>query len=402
MPPETPPLFTRRFFVMCGFTFTVFLAEFQLLPAAPFRILAIGGGTVAAGLFLGVMTYASALSAPFTGALGDRAGRRRMLIAGGAALTLLSAAYAVSTRYELLLVLAVVHGLFWSGLLACSSAYLVEIVPATRRAEGIAYWGMSSIAAVAVAPALGLWLYERSWVLLCGVAGALNLLLVIVALTLPADTRRRAANEPSIFTREALEWGVVRLSITLFLCSFGYGGITSFVALYADSSGIAPKGLFFTTYALAILLTRPLIAPLADRAGHRRLIVPCLAAVVAGQALLPLVPGRAGVVLSAAVFGAGFGSAYPVFAAYVMSHVSERRRAAAFGGILAAFDTGIGSGSIVMGWIIGRYGYREAFAAGAAVAALAMPYFLVASRRFGGGRQRDVDGEDLRFENLPV
>jgi MFS family permease len=234
------------------------------------------------------------------------------------------------------------------------------------------------------------------------VAGTLNLVLVLVALTLPADTRPRAGTEPSIFTREALEWGVLRLSLTLFLCSFGYGGITSFVALYADAAGIAPKGIFFTTYALAILLTRPFIAPLADRAGHRRLIVPCLAAVVVGQALLPLVPGRAGVVLSAVVFGAGFGSAYPVFAAYVMAHVPERRRAAAFGGILAAFDTGIGSGSIVMGWIIGRYGYREAFAAGAAIAALAIPYFLIAEKRFGGGRQRDVDGEDLTFENLPV
>ena len=28
-------LFTPRFFVMCGFTFTVFLSAFQLLPTAP-------------------------------------------------------------------------------------------------------------------------------------------------------------------------------------------------------------------------------------------------------------------------------------------------------------------------------------------------------------------------------
>ena len=55
-------LFTPRFFVMCGFSFTVFLSAFQLLPTAPFHILALGGSTVAAGLFLGFLTYASALS----------------------------------------------------------------------------------------------------------------------------------------------------------------------------------------------------------------------------------------------------------------------------------------------------------------------------------------------------
>jgi MFS family permease len=81
-------------------------------------------------------------------------------------------------------------------------------------------------------------------------------------------------------------------------------------------------------------------------------------------------------VAAAVVFGLGFGSAYPVFAAYVIQHVGSARRGAAFGSILAALDTGIGSGSIVLGWIIQQHGFHMAFAAGAAVAGLAVPYFL--------------------------
>ena len=78
-------LFQPRFFVMCGFTFTVFLSAFLLFPTAPFRVLALGGSEATAGLFLGFLTYASALSAPFTGALADRLGTRRMLVGCGAA-----------------------------------------------------------------------------------------------------------------------------------------------------------------------------------------------------------------------------------------------------------------------------------------------------------------------------
>ena len=74
------PLFTPRFFLMCGFSFTVFLSAFQLFPTAPFHILRIGGSTFSAGLFLGLLTYSSAFSAPLTGALGDRLGRRRTLV----------------------------------------------------------------------------------------------------------------------------------------------------------------------------------------------------------------------------------------------------------------------------------------------------------------------------------
>src|SRR5512140_1936986 len=73
-------LFTPRFFVMCGFTFTVFLSAFQLLPTAPFRIQELGGSTFASGLFLGLLTFASASSAPLTGAVADHIGQRLTLI----------------------------------------------------------------------------------------------------------------------------------------------------------------------------------------------------------------------------------------------------------------------------------------------------------------------------------
>ena len=89
---------------------------------------------------------------------------------------------------------------------------------------------------------------------------------------------------------------------------------------------------------------------------------------------------------SAIVFGTGFGSAYPAFAAFVMRHVEDTKRAAAFGGILAALDTGIGSGSITLGWIIHRYGFSAAYATAACVAALALPWFLFTRRRVLGHR----------------
>ena len=134
---------------MCGFTFTVFLSAFQLLPTAPFHILDMGGSTFASGLFLGFLTYSSAFSAPITGAFADRVGQRRILIISSLALTVFSIGYAVITDLRFMLALAVVHGIFWSGLLSASSAYMTNMLPERRRAEGIGYWGLSSVAAIA-------------------------------------------------------------------------------------------------------------------------------------------------------------------------------------------------------------------------------------------------------------
>ena len=58
-------------------------------------------------------------------------------------------------------------------------------------------------------------------------------------------------------------------------------------------------------------------------------------------------------------------------------------RRGAFGAILAAFDTGIGAGSTMSGWLIGRHGFPTAFGLAAALSALALPAFLLSERRFG-------------------
>lgn len=361
---------------MCAFTFTVFVSLFLLLPSMPDRVLALGGSTAAAGLFLGLLTYASALSAPLTGAMADRLGHRRTLIGCSLAIALCTLAYLWSRTYWLPLVLAAAHGVFWSGLLSASAAYLTGVVPESRRAEGIGWWGMSTIVAIAVAPALGFELHARSWTALCATVLALNLLMAAVALRLPAEQTPRAAGEASW-----VEWRVLGLSFSLFLYSFGYGAITSFVALYTDALGVTPRSLFFSAFAVVVLLTRPGAGRLGDRVGHRAVLLPCLVLIAVGLGLLSAARDRSGLLLSAAVFGAGFGTAYPVYAAHVVRHVDPARRGAVFGSILAAFDVGIGTGSIATGRLAASWGYPAAFAVAALLASLAVPYFLLAERR---------------------
>ncbi len=381
-------LFTPRFFIMCGFTFTVFLSAFQLLPTAPFRIQELGGSTFASGLFLGFLTYASAASAPVTGAIADRIGRRRTLIIASGVILLCAIGYGVTASYPVMLALVLVHGVFWSALLSAAAAYLTHLLPERRRAEGISYWGLASVAAIAVAPPIAFWIMQHGgWRWICISCGTLNLLMGAIAWFLDDDrpthesaaTTGRQVADPRV--RPFIEWRILSLSFTLFLYSFGYGAITSFSAMYADALGISPKSIYLTMLAIVILLTRPLSGTLADRIGYRRVFMPCLVLIAAGLALLSAASGLTFLIASAIVFGVGFGTAYPVFVAYVMRDVSAARRGAAFGAILAAFDTGIGTGSTTAGWLIGHVGFSTAFGVAAALSAIALPYFIVADRR---------------------
>lgn len=384
-------LFTPRFFIMCAYTFTVFVSLFQLLPAAPYRILEIGGSTGAAGLFLGFLTFASAASAPFTGSLGDRIGHRRVLITVSLILSAFTASYALIQDHRLMLGVVILHGLVWSGLLTASGAYMTATVPVSRRAEGLGYWGLASILALGAAPVIGFWVYSYGWITLCVEITVLNLMMALISWRLPDDRHgalghaptpaEAAESEPT--PHYVIEWRVLLVSVALALISFAYGSLTSFAALYADWLKVSPRSLFLTAMATTMIVARLSLGRALDRIGHRRVLLRCVLLPPAGLLLLALADGPILFALSAVVFGLGFGLMHPAFSAYVMAHVSAARRGAAYGAMIAAFDTGIGAGSSVMGVLVQKTGYRTAFSLIAVLAALALPAFLFAESRLG-------------------
>ena len=405
----SPRLFTPRFFVMCAYSFTVFVSVFQLLPTAPYHVLDLGGSTSAAGLFLGCLTFSSALSAPLTGAIGDRFGQRRVLMFVSVLSAVFSLGYALITNIPFLLTVVVLHGLFWSALLSASGAYMTATIPESRRAEGISYWGMTSTIALATAPSIGFWVYQHGWWTLCMELITLNVVMAIVAWRLPDDRvgvaashaaaahaapshpRLRepltsfaaSAGKPHSAPRRIVDWRVLILAMTMALISFGYGALTSFSALFADALQITPRGLFLIVMAGSMLAIRLMLGRSIDGMGHRRVLIMCLSAPAAGLLVLSAANGPIVFTAAAVLFGLGMSLMYPAFTAYVLRHVAFNRRGAAFGAMLCAYDTGVGSGSSVTGWLIHRFGYRPAFIVAGIVALLALPYFLVAERQLG-------------------
>ena len=382
-------LFTPGFFVMCGFSFTVFLSVFQLLPTAPFHIHDLGGSTFASGLFLGFLTYSSAFSAPLTGAVVDRVGQRRVLITSSIAITVFSILYGWISDYRWLLALVVIHGIFWSGLLSASAAYMTNMLPAARRAEGIGYWGLSSVLALAVAPTVGFWIYRQGWWWLCAESAILNIVMAVIASRLqeiPLPAHRAVASLVEACSSGACSSCRSRCSCTR---SATAESPASPPCMLTPIS-VRPKAIYLTTLAVVVLLTRPIAGRLGDRFGYRKIFLPCLVLISVGLACLAVGGTRPLLIASALIFGVGFGTAYPVYVGYVMRDVSAARRGAAFGAILAAFDTGIGTGSTSIGWMIQHYGFRSAFGAAAILSALAVPYFLVIDRRLKAIAQSGV------------
>lgn len=386
--PDEQPLFTRAFVRLWIFNFVAFLSAFQLFPTIPFRILDLGGTKAQAGWFLALYTYASAFAAPVMGAFADRIGRKKLLTLACVLFIGFSLLYGVIPWLPLLLALGLVHGAVWSALLTSGAALISEYVPETRRTEGMAYYGMASTAAVSFAPWVGLTIYHFGWLTLCVGMAALSvvMLLLVRGITdLSARVEHRGLHD-------LFAWRVAAVAMSLFLIAFGYGGVTSFVALLSKERGIDPPSLFFSVFAVTLLLMRLTTSRLGDRYGPQVLLYPSLLVVPPALLILGWANDGLSVSIAAALFGFGFGGAYPAFTTFILAHTDPQRRGSTFGSVIWAFDTGIGSGSLVMGILIDRMSYATAFAVAAAVAVAALPAFMMLSRLLLPGDGAPVAG----------
>jgi MFS family permease len=282
------------------------------------------------------------------------------------------------------LLVGVAHGAIWSSILSSASALMTDFIPVERRTEGLAYWGLSSTAAIAIAPAVGMWVYELGWFALCAEIATFSGLMAIWALRIPAP---HARPDGATFPRatDLWDWRVVRTTLSLAVTSFGYGGVTSCVALLSRERGILPESLFFTVFAVTIILVRIFTSHLGDRYGMKVLLYPAFVAMPLAFGTLALAQTRAQMIAGGILFGIGLGNSFPAFMTFIVKHTDENRRGRTFGSVILAFDMGIGLGSLVIAWIGGHAGFATAFFVAAGLSCLAIPIFLTTSRQLARG-----------------
>jgi predicted MFS family arabinose efflux permease len=339
-----------------GFTAFVNLYSPQaLLPELALEF-GVGAGDISALMTAG--TAAIALSAPFTGALADVLGRKRLITAAAFAIVVPTLIMALATSVPQLVFWRFVQGLLLPPIFTVAVAYVGDEWPPADvpRVAGLFISGSSvggfcgRFVTGAVADLLG-WRVSFAAVALLTLAGGL-----IVTIALPRERRFVRSDGFFASTRQMLaHLGNPRL---LAIYAVGFGVLFNFIATFTYVSfHLAAPPYFFTPTLLGALfasyLGGSLVVPWVGRAialfGRRRFVLGIIALWAAGTLMLlaPPVP----VIVIGLTLSATCGlSCQAVSTGYIITTVKEGRSAAA-GLYASSFYIGGSVGAFLVGFV---------------------------------------------------
>lgn len=350
-------LWTKSFVLLTLSMLFLFTGFYFLLPTFPIFVRQLGANETQIGIAAGLFTLAAVVFRPIVGELIDRYGRRAFVIWGLVFFIVSIYAYEWVGGLLVLFVLRIVHGMSWAFSTTSISAATTDIIPASRRGEGMGWFGMAMTSAMAIGPLLGVWIMEHfSFHTLFLTAAILS----AIALTLAASNRMpyRVSNQKRriVFFEKPL----LPIMALIFFLTVSYGGITTFLPLFAESLSVN-AGLFFLIYAIMLTLIRPVAGIISDKYGETVVILPALAVTASAMIVLAFSAGPVGIFAAAVLYGIGFGSAQPSLQAAALHLADPQRKGAANASFLTAFDLGIGLGSILLGAVSQLMGYSQLF-----------------------------------------
>jgi len=363
-------LYTPTFWLACAVHFTGAMS-IAMLYLVPLFVARLGGDELLIGLLIGVGMGASVGMRPAVGWLLDGWGRRAVLAAGG----VLNAAtippfLALSTLGAGLWAVTLLHLVAAGVLFAAYFAYVADLVPAARRAEGFAIFGSAGILPNGLGPALGEWLIAHAgFPAFFLAATAFATLSLLLTLRLPATRHAAEGHAAGAAGAVTTLFGGGLAPILVMTLVFGacVEVVFYFVAPYAAAAGAGPVGPVFVAYATATMAVRVLGRRVLDTLGPQRTAGPAFVCYALGLTLLATRPAWALLVVAGIACGLGHGTLFPVLGALAIARTPPRLRGTAMSLYTGAVEGGGVVGTPIAGALARALGYPAMFGLMAAV-----------------------------------
>nr|WP_320965941.1 MFS transporter [Bacteroides intestinalis] len=380
-------LVTPSYCFILAANFLLYFGFWLLIPVLPFylsEVFSAGNSTI--GIILSCYTVAALCIRPFSGYFLDSFARKPLYLMAYFIFMTMFAGYIIAGSLTLFILFRIIQGVSFGMVTVGGNTVVIDIMPSSRRGEGLGYYGLSNNIAMAVGPMSGLFLHDAGMsftTIFCCSLGSCIAGFVCASLV-KTPYKPPVKREPISLDRFILLKGIPA-GISLLLLSIPYGMTTNYVAMYAKQIGInATTGFFFTFMAIGMAISRIFSGKIVDRGKITQVISAGLYLVVFSFFLLSacvyLISWNN--MLCTVVFfavalllGVGFGIMFPAYNTLFVNLAPNSQRGTATSTYLTSWDVGIGIGMLAGGYIAEVSTFDKAYLFGACLTIVSMLYF---------------------------
>ncbi|WP_425917510.1 MFS transporter [Acinetobacter sp. TSRC1-2] len=390
---ENAPLWSRNFILVSAINFQLVLTFYLLVVViVGYAVAELGATTAQAGLVSGLFIVGTLIGRLFVGKFLERFGGKTTLIVGLTGFLIFSGFYFMKFDVGMLLLVRFMHGFMMGMVSTVLGTIIAQILPPTRRGEGIGYYSMSSTLGTAIGPFLAIWMmlhigYDSIFIVSSIVA--VSCLVVALLIQVPNLAQQNnlldisvPAEKPS-WISQFIEYKALPISFVMLLASVCYSGVLSFINFYAKEIDLVETAsFFFLMYAIAILISRPFTGPLLDRKGENIIMYPAFIIMAIAMILLSQVQSSFMLLVCAGLLGFGYGNIQSVCQTVAVKSASIERMGFATSTFFIFLDAGLGFGPYFIGHALDYIDYSQLyFYSAMCVLVCIVVYYLLHGRK---------------------
>jgi len=379
-------LWTRNFVTASVINFLVFLIHLLLLVIiASYAVDKFHASTSIAGLVSSIFIIGVLIGRLGTGYIIEDKGTKGVLIFGTVLFIITSLLYFTAINLWLLIIIRLSHGIAYGVTSTATGTIVAKIIPVSRRGEGIGYYSMSAILALALGPFIGMFLIQKvNFNIIFITISVISVIIFAVSFLVdePAYKSQRqdqAKAKTGFQLSNYLEFTAIPISTIALIIGFCYSIVLTFMSLYSKEIHLEEVASFyFLVYALTVLLSRPFSGRLLDAKGPSYVIYPSLLIFAIGMVLLSQAYYSFMLLLAGAVIGLGYGNFISCAQAISIKEAPSHRLGLATSTYFIFIDLGFGIGPYILGAMVPFTGYRSLYLIMSIViiAAIILYYFL--------------------------
>lgn len=327
---------------------------------------ALNGTPSDIGIVVTIFLIGAVIVRPFSGMWIERVGHGRMLTIALTIILTSTILYFFAHSLIALSIFRFLHGLGFGMATTATGTIVAGLIPDNRRGEGLGYFAMSMNLAMVLGPFLGLTLTQYTsftiMFIVCAVLGVLAVISVLFITIKKAERLQQDEAKARFSFKQLFDSKALPISIIAAALAVGYASILSFVSVYAaELNLVSAASYFFVVYAVFLLASRPFTGKWFDQYGENVIIYPAILLFAVGLILLSQSTGTFLFLVSGALIGLGFGTITPAMQTIAIRTAAPNRIGLATSTFFTLYDSGIGMGSFVLGFIAVYTGYAKLY-----------------------------------------